>query len=284
MIRSDSTGQTTPLTPHTPPAAPPVAALAAPARVALVTGAAKRLGQAIALALAARGWDVAVHYHHSASDAQSTVERIRAIGRRAMAVCADLAEPSAVRQLLPGIQAEWGAVHCVVNNASRFEYDSAPDFTPEQLQAHMQANLVAPVLLAQGLHAITPDGQQAVVVNLLDQKLGNMNPDYFSYTLSKAALQNATVMLAQALAPKLRVAGVAPGISLPSPLQTAEQFAASHRMTPLGRSSTPDDIAAAVCFIVETPGITGTTIVVDGGQHLVPLARDVVFVTPTPAT
>lgn len=273
MIRSDIAAAAAPAEPSAPAA-----------KVALVTGAAKRLGQAIALALAARGWDVALHYHHSASDAQATVDMIRAMGRRAIAICADLADPAAVQQLLPQIHAEWGAVHCVVNNASRFEYDSAPDFTPEQLHAHMQTNLVAPVLLAQGLHAMTPDGQQAVVVNLLDQKLGNMNPDYFSYTLSKAALQNATVMLAQALAPKLRVAGVAPGISLPSPLQTEEQFAASHRMTPLGRSSTPDDIAAAVCFIVETPGITGSTIVVDGGQHLMPLARDVVFMTPTSAT
>jgi NAD(P)-dependent dehydrogenase (short-subunit alcohol dehydrogenase family) len=252
--------------------------------VALVTGAAKRLGQAIALALARRGWDVAVHYHHSAQDAQTTVDLIRAMGQRAMAFSCDLADSAAVTQLVPQALAGLGGLHCVVNNASRFEYDSALDFTPQQLDIHMRTNLVAPVLLAQGLHAATKDGGQAVVVNLLDQKLGNMNPDYFSYTLSKAALENATVMLAQALAPKLRVAGVAPGISLPSPRQTLEQFAVSHRMTPLGRSSTPDDIAAAVCFIVETPGITGTTIVVDGGQHLVPLARDVVFVAPTAAT
>src|SRR5690606_27087581 len=128
---------------------------------------------------------------------------------------------------------------------------------------------------AQALHEATPASAQAVAINLLDQKLYNLNPDFLSYTLSKAALQSATTMLAQALAPKVRVVGVAPGITLVSGNQTEVGFAHAHQATPLGRSSTPDDIAAAVCFVAESPAITGSTLVVDGGQHLIPLPRDV---------
>lgn len=249
-----------------------------PRRVALVTGAAKRLGQAIALTMAQRGWDVVVHYHHSASEAQATLQAIEAMGRGALGLCCDLADAAAVAQLVPQTLAHFGRLDCIVNSASLFDYDCALDFTVANLDRHMHANLAAPVLLAQALHAATPDGGEAVVVNLLDQKLYNMNPDYLSYTLSKAALQTATVMLAQALAPKLRVAGVAPGITLISGQQTEAEFRKAHKMTPLGRSSTPQDIANTVCFIADTPGITGTTLLVDGGQHLVPLLRDVAFV------
>jgi NAD(P)-dependent dehydrogenase (short-subunit alcohol dehydrogenase family) len=168
-------------------------------------------------------------------------------------------------------------VSCVVNNAALFDYDSAADFSSVRLDAHMHINLAAPVLLAQALHAATPDGAQAVVINLLDQKLFNPNPDFLSYTLSKAALQCATTLLAQALAPKLRVVGIAPGISLVSGAQSEAGFAAAHAATPLGKSSTPEDIAAAVCFLAEASAITGTTLLVDGGQHLLPLQRDVMF-------
>ena len=142
----------------------------------------------------------------------------------------------------------------------------------------MRTNLAAPILLARALHAATPPGDQSVVINLLDQKLDNLNPSFFSYTLSKAALSTATTMLAQELAPKLRVVGIAPGITLVSANMTEEEFARAHAVTPLGRSSTPEDIAATVCFIVESRAITGTTIMVDGGQHLIPLRQDVMFV------
>ena len=141
----------------------------------------------------------------------------------------------------------------------------------------MRTNLTAPILLAQALHAATPAGSQAVVINLLDQKLFNMNPDFLSYTLSKAALQCATTMLAQALAPTVRVVGVAPGITLVSGDQSAAGFAKAHSATPLGRSSTPSDIAAAVSYLAISNAITGTTLVVDGGQHLMALPRDVMF-------
>lgn len=254
------------------------AKVAGDAKVALVTGAAKRLGRHIAIAMAQRGWDVVVHYHQSAQDAQETQQSIQALGRRAMTLCCDLADADSVAQMVPQIMAFFGRLDCVVNNASLFDYDNAQDFSSARLDAHMHTNLVAPILLAQALHRVTPTGQQTVVVNLLDQKLFNMNPDYLSYTLSKASLQTATVMLAQALAPKVRVVGVAPGITLISDKQTEAEFEKSHQMTPLGRSSTPDDISNTVCFLVETPGVTGTTLLVDGGQHLLPLARDVVFV------
>lgn len=247
-------------------------------KVALVTGSAKRIGRTIALALAQRGWHVAVHYGHSAADAQATVRDIEALGQRAIALQCDLADEAAVRTLLPRAVAALGPVACVVNNASLFEHDSATDFSVARLDAHMHVNLVAPVLLAQALHDATPPGSQSVAINLLDQKLFNLNPDFLSYTLSKAALHSATTMLAQALAPKVRVVGIAPGITLRSGGQTEAGFAKAHAVTPLGKSSTPDDIAATVCFLAESPAITGTTLLVDGGQHLIPLQRDVMFV------
>jgi NAD(P)-dependent dehydrogenase (short-subunit alcohol dehydrogenase family) len=247
-------------------------------KVALVTGAAKRIGHVIALALAQRGWHVAVHYGQSSNEAAATVHDIEAMGQRAVALQCDLSDEAAVKTLLSRAIDALGPVSCVVNNASLFEYDDVTSFSFGQLDAHMHANLGAPLILAQALHDATPAGGQAVVVNLLDQKLFNLNPDFLSYTLSKAALHVATTMLAQALAPKVRVVGVAPGLSLVSGKQTAAEFAKAHTATPLGKSSTPDDIAAAVCFIVDSPAITGTTLVIDGGQHLLPLQRDVMFI------
>ena len=247
-------------------------------KTALVTGAAKRIGRVIALALAQRGWDVVVHYGSSAREAHAVVAEIEALGQRALALSCNLNDEAAVNILVRRASAQLGPVSCVVNNAALFEHDSAASFSTAALDAHMHTNLVAPVLLAQALYDATPDGAQSVVVNLLDQKLFNLNPDFLSYTLSKAALHSATTMLAQALAPKVRVVGIAPGITLVSGEQSEAGFARAHKVTPLGRSSTPDDIAAAVCFVAESPAITGTTLVVDGGQHLIPLQRDVMFV------
>ena len=248
-------------------------------RAALVTGAGKRLGRAIALGLAAAGWDVAVHYRHSAAEARDTAAAIEALGRRAVLLECDLADEAAVRALLGRASAALGPVGCVVNSASQFEYDSAADFSPALLAAHMQTNVAAPVLLAQALHAATPAGSQAVVINLLDQKLYNLNPDYLSYTMSKAALHAATTMLAQALAPTVRVAAVAPGLTMVSGEQTDTGFAQAHQATPLGQSSRPDDIVDAVVYLAGARAVTGTTLLVDGGQHLMPLARDVMFLT-----
>jgi len=249
------------------------------ARVALVTGAGRRIGRALALGMARAGWDVAVHYGQSAQEAEEVVRAIQALGRRAVALQADLAIDAAVRAL-PGQTARLlGGLDCIVNNASLFEYDKPAAFSPELLNKHMQTNVAAPLLLAQELHALTPPGAQAVVINLLDQKLYNLNPDFLSYTLSKAALQTATTMLAQALAPRLRVVGVAPGITLVSGEQSEAGFAQAHTATPLGRSSTPQDIVDAVCYAAGAGALTGTTLLVDGGQHLMPLARDVMFLT-----
>ena len=249
-------------------------------KVALVTGAGKRIGRVIALALAERGWDVVVHFRTSAVEAAETVRAIQQLGQRAAALQGDLSDAVQTAGLVAAAAALFGPsarLCCVVNNASLFEQDSAADFSPALLDAHMHANVRAPIQLAQALHAATADGERAVVINLLDQKLFNLNPDFLSYTLSKAALQSATVMLAQAFAPKLRVVGVAPGITLVSGDQSETGFAQAHQITPLGRSSTPDDIAQAVCYLAAADAITGTTLVVDGGQHLIPTTRDVMF-------
>jgi NAD(P)-dependent dehydrogenase (short-subunit alcohol dehydrogenase family) len=250
------------------------------APVALVTGAAKRIGRQIAITLAQRGWDVLVHYGQSAQDAADVVVEIEQLGRRALAVQADLGVEAQVKQIVPQAMAYFGRLDCVVNNASRFEADSAADFSQAGLDQHMHTNVMAPVILAQDLYANLPNDAttgMAVVINILDQKLFNLNPDYLSYTLSKAALQTATTMLAQALAPKVRVVGIAPGLSLMSGEQSARDFEAAHKVTPLGRSSTPQDIAEAVCYVATARAITGTTLLVDGGQHLIPTQRDVMF-------
>lgn len=246
-------------------------------KTALVTGAAKRLGRSIALGLARDGWDIVVHYRASAPEAQTTADEIRQLGRRAIALDCDLADEQATLELLPRATAAIGSISCVVNSASLFEYDNASSFSVHRLDQHMHANLAAPILLAQGLYALTPEGRQSVVINLLDQKLFNPNPDFLSYTLSKAGLQSATVLLSQALAPKVRVVGLAPGLTLVSGDQTEEGFAVAHQQTPLGKSSTPDDIVAAACYLAHATAVTGTVLVVDGGQHLMPIARDVMF-------
>lgn len=270
---------------------PPPGALApaqpAPARArrVLVTGGARRLGREIALALARAGWDVAVHYGQSAADAAGTVAAIEALGRKAVALAADLDDEPAVEGLFEAACAQLGPLDAVVNNASRFEPDRPENASYAMLARHVGPNLGAPLVLARRLHALrlsAPGATPAVVVNLLDQKLDNLNPDFLAYTLSKAALASATTMLAMAFAPHVRVVAVSPGITMISGDQSAESFAQAHRATPLGRSSTPADIAAAVCFLAESPAITGVNLTVDGGQHLQALPRDVMYLTGTP--
>ncbi len=248
-------------------------------RVALVTGGARRIGREIALALARDGWDVAVHYATSRDDALNTVAEIEALGRRAIAVNRDLAVESGVVSLLAECADELAPVTCVVNNASLFEYDNATRFTGDHLQRAMRTNVAAPVLLARSLHQQLAHDARGVVINLLDQKLVNPNPDFLSYTLSKAALKEATMLLAIALAPKVRVVGIAPGLTLASNLQSESGFAEAHRRTPLGRSSTPADVAQAAVYLANAAAVTGTILLVDGGQHLVPGSRDVMFLT-----
>ena len=252
------------------------------APVVLITGAAKRIGRCIALTMAQRGWDVAIHFHQSESHARELAAEIVAFGRRAICVSADLSDQDAVKQLVPRVVAGLGSVQCVVNNASSFEVDTAADFSHALLDHHMHINLAAPVLLAQALYdataETTQDGRQSCVINILDQKIFNLNPDFFSYTLSKAALQCATTTLAQALAPKVRVVGIAPGTTLPSIHQDDSNFAKTHQYAALDQSSTPQDIADAVHYLASARAVTGTILAVDGGQHLIPLARDVMYV------
>ncbi len=247
---------------------------APPPKVALVTGGAKRIGRAIGLALAAAGWDIAVHFRSSPDEAEATVREVQALGRRAIAIDCDLSDEAGVRALLGRVESRLGRVTCVVNNASLFDYDAAADFTYARLDAHMHANVAAPILLSQALYQMTPEGEQAVVINLLDQKLYNMNPDFLSYTLSKASLQSATTMLAQALAPKVRIVGIAPGLTMISHIQSDADFEATHALSPLGESSRPDEVANAVVFAAGNRAVTGSTILVDAGQHLMPLPRD----------
>ena len=210
----------------------------------------------------------------------ATVAEISALGHRADALQADLADESACNGLIDAAVVRLGRVDAVVNNASTFEVDDADAFAHRAMERHWRANTAPAITLARGVHAhLAARSAKGCVVNLLDQKLWNLNPDYLSYTLSKAALQAATVMLAQAYAPVLRVCGVAPGVTLPSAAMSAEQFAAAQRLTPLQLSSTPSDVARAVRFVIESPAMTGTTLLVDGGQHLCAQPRDVFYLT-----
>ena len=250
-------------------------------RTVLVTGAAKRLGRSIALTLAAGGWQVAVHYRSSQQDAMDTVAACAQLTRGSALFDADFEDETAVRALLPRVVAQFGRVDAVVNSASLFEHDNAETFGFAALEKHLRSNTATPVLLAQALHQHMADrvaageaDAQGAVVNLLDQKLWNQNPDFVSYTLSKAALEAAGTMLALALAPRVRVVGVAPGLTLTSHMLSDDKFAQLHALSPLGRSSTAEDVAATVKFALENRSITGTTLLVDGGQHLMKFDRD----------
>ncbi len=251
-------------------------------RTVLVTGAARRLGRSIALALAAGGWQVAVHYRSSAQDAIDTAaECARLSSGQSAHFDGDFDDEAAVRALVPRVVERFGTLDAVVNNASLFEHDNAATLGFASLEKHLRSNAGAPVLLAQALYehlqaraAAAEADAQGAVVNLLDQKLWNQNPDFMSYTLSKAALEAAGTMLALALAPRVRVVGVAPGLTLTSHMLSDEKFAQLHALSPLGRSSSPEDVAATVRFALENRSITGTTLMVDGGQHLMKFERD----------
>ena len=258
-------------------------------KVVLVTGAAKRLGREIALQFARHGWSIGVHYGNSQAEAYKTVEMIKNLGVRAIAFQANLAKETEVFNLFKEVESKLGLLDCLVNNASIFEYDRASSedecLSADFLQRHMAVNVVAPVLLSQLMFRqqklrkknMASSDIVPSIIHLLDQKLINLNPDYFSYTVSKSALLCATELLAMDFAPHLRVVGLAPGISLPSGEQSSENFLKAHQMTPMGKSSTPTEIAKAAVFLAESSAITGTTLYVDGGQHLLTSSRDVMF-------
>ncbi len=246
-------------------------------RGAIVTGGAKRIGRGIADALAADGWRTVVHYNTSRAAADAAVAEIQAAGGDAVALGADLGDAAAAAGLIAAAEAAVGPLGCVVNNASIFEFDTADTFTVDGWDKHLAVNLRAPALLARRFAAGLPPGAGGVVVNLIDQKVENLNPDFFSYTASKLALHGLTRLLAVALAPAVRVCGIAPGLTLPSGDQAEARFAEVHDRTPLGRGSTVADIVTAVRYVLSAASLTGQTIVVDGGEHLRPRPRDVMF-------
>lgn len=246
-------------------------------RSALVTGAARRIGRALALALGEDGWDVAVHYHRSRDDAESVVRELRGQGVHAMAIECDLTDARAAAALVPDAARKLGPLSLLINNASCFEYDHLDGFDAACWDRHEGVNLRAPLLLAQAFARQLPADTPGCIVNMLDQKVFNLNPDFLSYTVTKIALEGATRLLALSLAPRIRVCGIAPGITLHSARQSEENFERAHRMAPLGRSSEVADIVQALRYVVGAAALTGTTITVDGGQHLWPLKRDVQF-------
>lgn len=236
--------------------------------VALVTGAGRRIGRAICLALANDGWAIAVHYFRSARESEDLVNDIMERGGRAVAIAADLADETAVRGLVPGVAERLGPVTCLVNNASVFEPDDVVTATPESWRRHLDVNLRAPFFLIQSFADEIPGDQTGHVINILDERVWNLTPHFASYTVSKTGLWTLTQTCAVALAPRIRVNGIGPGPTLPSPRQSPEQFESQRASTPLGRGTTPDEIASAVRFILSSPAMTGQMIVLDGGQHL----------------
>ncbi len=237
-------------------------------KTALVTGAARRIGRAIARDLAGNGWAVAVHYNTSAADAESLIREIESGGGRAMAAAADLGREDEAATLVDRVVDVFGPVTCLVNNASVFESDRPETVTRESWDLHMQVNLRAPFALTQGFVRHLPADQRGNVVNILDQRVWNLTPFFTSYTVSKAALWALTQTLAMALAPRIRVNAVGPGPTLPSSRQTAEQFRRQWSSLPLARQVEPQEICDAVRFILDAPSMTGQMIAIDGGQHL----------------
>lgn len=246
----------------------------------LVTGGARRIGAAIARELAARGHAVAVHHHHSPEEAEALAGELRAAGAPAACVLdGELADPATPPALIAGARAGLGgAVEGLVNNASLFAFDRPERIDRGLLDRHMQVNLAAPVALAAAL-AAQDDLDEGAVVNLLDQKLANLNPDFFSYTCSKLALEGATTMLAQAFAPRIRVNAVSPGLTLPSLDQSEAEFAETARQNLLARPVEAGDIARTIAHLLETRSLTGQNVFVDCGQRFVRRDGDVMFST-----
>jgi NAD(P)-dependent dehydrogenase (short-subunit alcohol dehydrogenase family) len=234
----------------------------------LVTGAAKRIGRALALDLASHGWRVAVHYQRSAEEAAEVVRLIRENGGEAEAFRADLSDIGETKALTPRCVERFGGLDCLINNASLFAEDSLANLDEASWQGHMDVNLRAPVFLARDFAAALPPGRRGNIINIIDQRVLRPRPLFFSYTTSKSGLWAVTRTMAQALAPRIRVNAIGPGPTLPSVYQTEEEFAAERRETLLKCGASPEDIAAAVRFILEAKAMTGQMIALDCGQHL----------------
>ena len=252
----------------------------------LVTGGAQRLGAEICRHFARAGWLVWCHHRHSGAQALALQQELAEGTPGLRLVQADLADPAQRRRMMHTIADAGGPLHALVNNASLFEPDGGLDFGLAQAQAQLNVNLMAPLDLARlmaqqwrdlGNSAPADGAPSPCVLHLLDQKVFNLNPDYFSYTVSKLALERSVALQAQALAPALRVCGVAPGLLYLSGPQSAENFQRASRVNLMRRGTDPADVARSCLFLAETRSITGCTLTVDNGQHLVPLQRDVMF-------
>lgn len=251
---------------------------------ALVTGAGKRLGRAMALYLAGRGHDVAVHYASSAEEAEAVAREIRAMGRRAQTFRADLLVEAETQALIPVVTAALGPLTVLVNNASIFEYDRIDTATRESWDRHIESNLRAPYVLTQAFARQCPpatvddNGEplaQGLIVNIVDQRIRKLTPEFSTYTLAKMGLWALTQTAAQGLAPHIRVNAIGPGPTMQGHRQTADHFARQRAATVLGRGANPADITAALGFFLDSPAVTGQVIAVDGGQHLGWKTRDV---------
>lgn len=234
----------------------------------LITGAAHRIGRAIAFDLAAHGYGVAIHYYNSENTARELVDAIHGVGGRAVAVKADLGDEAQVKTLIPAAKDVLGPLTVLVNNASVFQNDTAQSATREGWDTHFNVNLRAPFVLSQMFAAQVPDGLEGNIINILDQRVWNLTPFFMSYTLSKSALWTMTQTLALAFAPIVRVNGIGPGPTLKNERQSEEDFARQWSETPLNRRVMPDEIADAVRFIIHAPSMTGQMIALDSGQHL----------------
>jgi NAD(P)-dependent dehydrogenase (short-subunit alcohol dehydrogenase family) len=235
-------------------------------KAALITGAARRIGRAIAVHLAGEGWDIAAHYNTSREEALRLQSEIRAAGVECRLYAADLSDPAAADRLAEECIRDFPHASLLVNSASIFKKDAVATLSPSLWDEHLRINALSPILLTRAFHRLS--AAQNCVINLLDQKVTGVTPDFFSYTISKLALHNATRMLAMSLWPKTRVNGIAPGLVLPSGDQTEEQFRQVHNRTPLGVGPSLPEICRAVALLAGTPSITGQVITIDGGRHL----------------
>lgn len=235
---------------------------------ALVTGGARRLGRVLAVTAAQAGYDVAIHVRAVDDEAESAASEVKALGRKAALVSCDLRQEATTVALVGEAEAELGPVTLLVNSASVFEEDAFADMNRASWDLHIETNLRAPLVLAQAFARRLPEGRDGLIVNVLDQRVWRPTAGFFSYSLSKAALWEATRMLAIALAPRIRVNGIGPGPTLPSIHQDAAAFEAEARATLLGRSVPPAEVGAALRYLIDAAAVTGQMIAVDSGQHL----------------
>jgi NAD(P)-dependent dehydrogenase (short-subunit alcohol dehydrogenase family) len=235
---------------------------------ALVTGGARRIGRALVCACADAGYDVAIHVRAIDEDAEGAAAEVRRRGRKATLIACDLRKEAAVVALVGEAEAELGPITLLVNSASVFEEDAFADFNRASWDVHMDTNLRAPLVLAQAFARRLPAGREGQIVNILDQRVLSPQPNFFSYSLSKSALWAATQMLAQALAPRIRVNAIGPGPTLPNQHQDEDAFEAEAAATLLGRAVGPAEVAQALRYLIDAPSVTGQMIAVDAGQHL----------------